>query len=137
MINIKLKYGILSVVFLVENYHLNQLTSITEIANKENLSIKFLEQIFIKLKKAEIVKSIRGKYGGYILNKNPANFTAFDVIKALEEDISVANCICNGMCNKECSYCKCRCNKFWYNFEENVTNYFKSRSIQEIYNSSK
>lgn len=62
--------------------------SVADIASRENISEKFLELIVSQLKSNNLIKAKRGAGGGYMLNKNPANITMLDVIKAVESDAS-------------------------------------------------
>lgn len=55
-----------------------------EISEKQNISERYLEQLFAKLKKADLAKSVRGAYGGYLLNQTPEEITAADILKVLE-----------------------------------------------------
>lgn len=67
--------------------------SIREIADARNCSVKYLEQIFKQLRKAELLQSIRGKDGGYQLSKKPAEITAKDIILAVEEKLDPVVCL--------------------------------------------
>lgn len=62
--------------------------SLKSIAEKNNLSEHYLEQLIAPLRNAGYVKSIRGAYGGYVLSKEPASITTGDVIRVLEGPIS-------------------------------------------------
>jgi len=62
--------------------------SLKSIAQKNDLSEHYLEQLVSPLRNAELVKSIRGAYGGYILTRNPEEITAGDIIRVLEGPIS-------------------------------------------------
>lgn len=60
--------------------------SISEISKHQDISERYLELIFAKLKKASIINSIRGSHGGYQLAKSPKHITVYDIIKAMEND---------------------------------------------------
>ena len=63
------------------------------IAQRHKMSEYYLEQLFAPLKKAGLVKSVRGAQGGYKLNKNPEDITAGDVIRILEGTIMPVECV--------------------------------------------
>ncbi|WP_028611782.1 cysteine metabolism transcriptional regulator CymR [Paenibacillus harenae] len=63
-------------------------TSLKSIAERNQLSEHYLEQLVAPLRNAGLVKSVRGAYGGYILSKEPENITSGDVIRILEGPIS-------------------------------------------------
>jgi len=89
MFNISSKfiYGINAVVDLAENYD-NGLTQIKVIAKRKKIPQNFLVQIFNKLVKTGIVKSVRGVNGGYKLQHNPEQISVLSVFEALEGKIS-------------------------------------------------
>lgn len=85
----KSKYGLKACFSLAEK---GALMSISEIAESTGVSISYLEQLFIKLKKAKIVEATRGSQGGYVLTHKPNELTIGMVMRALEGDVSVAAC---------------------------------------------
>lgn len=67
--------------------------SLSEISKKEGISLDYLEQLFNKLKKEGLVKSIRGPRGGYLLAKDPKKISMGDIIAAVDEKIEIENCL--------------------------------------------
>ncbi len=84
----KSRYGLRSVIYLGINYE-KENVSIKEISEKENISKRYLEQIFAELKKGGIINSIKGTKGGYFLAKKPSDITVGNVINLLEGTLSV------------------------------------------------
>lgn len=80
----KSSYGVRALVNLAVRYAGGKPISIKDLSRKEGISSVYLEQIFNRLKKGGIVKSVRGPRGGYILEKNPADVSVFDVVVVLE-----------------------------------------------------
>jgi Rrf2 family protein len=66
---------------------------IGEIAKRQEVSVKYLEQLIIPLKKANLIKSIRGPKGGHMLAKSPKEITVGQIVKVLEGGIDLSNCI--------------------------------------------
>jgi Rrf2 family transcriptional regulator, cysteine metabolism repressor len=87
-ISTKGRYGLTIMIELARKYGEGPV-SLKSIAQGNNLSEHYLEQIVSPLRNARLVKSIRGAYGGYMLADEPANITAGDVIRTLEGPISV------------------------------------------------
>lgn len=83
-ISSKGRYGIAVMIRMAQINDNNEYTSIISIAEKLNISKIYLEQIFSLLKKAELVKSIKGSQGGYKLAKAPDKITAGDILRAIE-----------------------------------------------------
>ncbi len=72
-----------------------------EIANRQDISVKYLEQLIIPLKKANFVKSVRGPKGGHMLAKPPEEITIGEIVKILEGGIELTVCIENdGVCKR-------------------------------------
>ncbi|MGB0960347.1 MAG: Rrf2 family transcriptional regulator [Halocynthiibacter sp.] len=66
----------------------DELVSLTEISNRQNISLPYLEQLFVKLRRAGLVISTRGPGGGYSLAKHPAEIRVYDVLSAVDETVS-------------------------------------------------
>lgn len=86
-ISTKGRYGLTIMIELAKK-HGEGPTSLKSIAQTNDLSEHYLEQLIAPLRNAGLVKSIRGAYGGYILGKEPAKITAGDIIRVLEGPIS-------------------------------------------------
>lgn len=81
------RYGVRALIDLAVNSN-SQAVSLREISERQNISERYLEQIFAELKKAGIIKSIRGAHGGYLLNKPPEEISLADILKVLEGKIA-------------------------------------------------
>ena len=79
----KSRYGITALIDLAV-YARNQCVLLSSIAERNKISVKYLEQIFSGLRRAGLVKSIKGPQGGYLLAKSPESITVADVIYALD-----------------------------------------------------
>ncbi|MBS4215539.1 MULTISPECIES: cysteine metabolism transcriptional regulator CymR [Neobacillus] len=86
-ISTKGRYGLTIMIELAKNYGEGP-TSLKTIAQANDLSEHYLEQLIAPLRNAGLVKSIRGAYGGYILTDVPSKITAGDVIRVLEGPIT-------------------------------------------------
>jgi Rrf2 family protein len=74
---------------------------IREIAKRQDISAKYLEQLIIPLKKANYVKSVRGPKGGHLLAMAPEEITVGEIVRTLENEISLVSCIDNPkICSK-------------------------------------
>ena len=79
----KSRYGITALIDLAV-YAKDQCVQLSSIAERNNISVKYLEQIFSSLRKAGLVRSVKGPQGGYLLAKRPESITVADVIHALD-----------------------------------------------------
>ena len=66
---------------------------IGEVSKRENISVKYLEQLIIPLKKANFIKSLRGPKGGHMLAKPPEEITVGEIVRILEGGINLSSCI--------------------------------------------
>ena len=85
------RYAVMALVDLARFDNINPV-SLRDISLRQGISLDYLEQIFSKLKKNEIVKSIRGKKGGYTLNKTPDEIKISDILFAVEEKVKTIGC---------------------------------------------
>lgn len=85
------RYGLRAVLDLAINSK-NEAVSLSCIAERQNISISYLEQLIAKLKKAGIVNSIRGSQGGYVLAKDVDKISVGDILRALEGDLNPVDC---------------------------------------------
>ncbi len=83
------RYGIKIMLELTKNYPHQSLMKSKEIAKKQKIPIKYLEQIINSLRKCDLVLSIRGAEGGYQLARNPELITIYDILKCLEGNLSI------------------------------------------------
>ena len=98
--------------------------SLRDISLRQGISLVYLEQLFLKLKKNNIVSSVRGKKGGYILNKNASEINISEVLSAVEEKIKTVGCEkhskkgCNGKSEK------CITHNLWDELEDYINVFF-------------
>lgn len=85
------RYGLRALIDLAQ-YSEVAPVSIGSIAERQNLSERYLEQLMSLLKKAGLIQSIRGAGGGYVLAKNPADISVGDVLRALEGSLEPVEC---------------------------------------------
>jgi Rrf2 family protein len=86
------KYGVRALFEVARNFGKGPL-AIKEIAERQKISLSYLEQILHKLGKAGIIASVRGPHGGYELARRPADLTIGDVVRALEGPIALSHCL--------------------------------------------
>lgn len=86
------KYGVRALFEIARHYGKGPLT-IKEIAERQRISLSYLEQILHRLGKAGIIESVRGPHGGYELSRRPADLTIGDVVRALEGPIALSHCL--------------------------------------------
>ena len=100
-----------------------------DISEKQNIELNYLEQIFRKLRLAGIVKSIRGRNGGYVYASDPSKISIKQVMDAVEEDLDATNCAGASSCfeGRQCSS-----HKLWDDLNHVVDNYLSKIFINDL-----
>ena len=98
--------------------------SLTEIALRQNISVAYLEQIFIKLKNNNLVKSVRGAKGGYILEIPPENIKISNIISAVDEKVKTLNCKKESKKGCTSRSTKCITHNLWDQLDRHINNFF-------------
>ncbi len=111
----------------------NAVVSLKGIAEAEKISPKYLEAIFATLKKNKLVFSRKGKNGGYMLNKQPDEITALDIVEALEGPLTTVNCLAN---KNDCVSDPARCSviNLWADLNKVIREQLGSKTIADILN---
>ncbi|MBO5772745.1 MAG: Rrf2 family transcriptional regulator [Clostridia bacterium] len=123
----KARYGIFAVAQLAKNY--GKLTSVSELATATGVTEKYLEQIIAILKQNDIVVAKRGSMGGYELSKHPQEITVGQVLRPLENNLEIVDCV-SGKCTAHNS--KCMAQKLWCNLYANINTYLDSVTLQQL-----
>tara|TARA_Y100000768_G_C23411506_1_gene421924 strand:- start:28 stop:453 length:426 start_codon:yes stop_codon:yes gene_type:complete len=130
------RYAVMALVDLAR-FDSIQPVSLRDISLRQSISLDYLEQIFSKLKKNNIVKSIRGTRGGYILNKNPNDIKLTNIFQAVDEKIKTVQCkkdskrSCNGKANK------CITHDLWDELENHINTFFEKKSLHDLINNNR
>ena len=112
----------------------NEPVSLRDISLRQGISLVYLEQLFLKLKKNKIVSSVRGKKGGYTLNKNASEINISEVLSAVEEKIKTVGCEkhskkgCNG------KSAKCITHNLWDELEDYINVFFEKKKLSDLIN---
>jgi len=106
-----------------------------EIAKKENISLKYLEQVIIPLRSAGLVKSVRGSKGGYSLAKSPSEICLNDLVEILEGSINLAECLRDPKACQKSSFCVTR--DIWKEASEAIYQIFHGITLEEMVNRKK
>ena len=88
-LNTQGRYALIALVDLTRRGN-KERVSLSDIASKQNISLPYLEQLFVKLRKAGIVKSFRGSSGGYVISHQPELLRITDILKAVDQDLDLA-----------------------------------------------
>ena len=122
------RYAVTAMLDLASNDSTRPVT-LDMISQRQNISLSYLEQLFAKLRKASLVKSIRGPGGGYLLNVDPVDVTLTEIIEAVDENIDLRRC--HGA--KNCLRGKqCLSHHLWCEVSDQIRGFLSSRNLQQV-----
>ena len=106
--------------------------SLSEISIRQNISLAYLEQIFLKLKNYNLVKSSRGAKGGYVLEKPASEIKLSSIICAVDEEVRTLNCKKNSKrgCNNKST--KCITHNLWDKLDQHINGFFEKVKLQDL-----
>ena len=125
------RYAVMAMADLAKN-NLKKPISLTEISLRQGISLAYLEQLFLKLRKNNLVQSSRGPSGGYVLSKPPGEIKLLSIISAVDEKIKTVKCKkeskkgCNG------KSIKCITHDLWDDLESHINNFFEKNTLKDI-----
>ncbi|OFI05413.1 HTH-type transcriptional regulator CymR [Clostridium acetireducens DSM 10703] len=122
------RYGVRAMADLAIHYS-KEPVSIKSISERQNISEYYLEQIFSILRKSNLIKSIRGAQGGYILSKKPEEITIFEILEVLEGPLEISNC----MKDEECmNLNNCLTRSLWIKIKKSIDEVVKSTTLKDL-----
>ena len=125
------RYAVMALVDLARFNEINPV-SLRDISLRQGISLDYLEQIFSKLRKKEIVQSVRGTQGGYVLNKRAKEIKLTNILDAVDEKVKTVQCKkelkkgCNGKATK------CLTHNLWDELETHINNFFDKKSLEDL-----
>ena len=130
-LNTKSRYAVMALADMA-SFKANNPISLRDISLRQSISLQYLEQIFLRLKKHNIVKSIRGSNGGYVLSKNPNNLKLSEIFLALDENVKTIGCEkdskkgCNGRATK------CITHNLWDELDLHINTFFENKKLEDL-----
>ena len=125
------RYAVMAMADLASNESKGPI-SLTEISIRQNISLAYLEQIFIKLKNNKLVKSSRGASGGYVLEKSASEIKLSNIIYAVDEEVKTLNCKKSSKrgCNNKST--KCITHNLWDKLDQHINGFFEKIRLQDL-----
>ena len=123
------RYGVRALLELTNNVGLGPL-QLKVIGERQNISVKYLEQLMVVLKSAGLVRSVRGAKGGYILAKPPEDVALSEVFNVLEGPVTTAECVTNENYCGRVSDCVIR--GVWQRVENAINQVLGSTTLKQL-----
>ena len=135
-LNTKSRYAVMALADMAR-FEESKPISLRDISLRQSISLLYLEQIFLKLKKQNIVHSVRGANGGYNLIKEPSKIKLAEIFNAVDERIKTLNC--NKHSKKGCNgkSTKCITHNLWDELEIHINTFFENKSLKDLLNNNK
>ena len=130
-LNSKSRYAVMALADMA-SFDKSKPISLRDISLRQNISLQYLEQIFLKLKKNNIVKSVRGTNGGYVLSKNSNNIKLSEIFLALNENVKTLGCDKNSKkgCNGRST--KCITHNLWDELDLHINAFFENKKLEDL-----
>jgi len=125
------RYAVMAMADLATNESLKPV-SLNEISVRQNISLSYLEQLFLKLKNNHLVKSVRGPQGGYMLDKKAKDIKLSSIIFAVDEEVKTLNCKKDSKKGCDGRSVKCITHYLWDDLEKHINSFFESKSLNEL-----
>ena len=129
MLTTKSRYAVMAILEVASSGSTKPMR-LSDISEKQTIPLSYLEQIFLKLKKAHIVKSVKGPGGGYCLNSASELLNIIEIIDAVEENTKMTRCSVDKTCRKNGA--KCMTHDLWKGLGNQIRNYFSSISVADV-----
>ncbi len=130
-ISTKIRYGARAMLELASHYGKGPI-ELKEIAKKENISLKYLEQVINPLRSAGLVKAVRGAKGGYSLAKPPSEICLYDVVETLEGPLHMVECLNNSRACQKIPTCVTR--DIWKEVSDTIIKIFNAITFEDLVN---
>ena len=127
-ISTKGRYALVIMLDLANQYKDDNYVSLKDIAQKRNLSLKYLEKLMLILNKKDYFVSSRGVDGGYKLKYDPSHYIIGDILRCAEGDISVTDCVTHECLNHR----HCKTYKLWKELNDLINTYLDSKTLKDL-----
>lgn len=125
------RYAVMAMVDLAKNSK-GHPVALAEIADRQEISLSYLEQLFAKLRKGGLVKSVRGPGGGYLLAHNPDVMRISDIVLAVDEPIRTTRCAANTPNGSRASKTRCLTHDLWEELGNQIHIFLSSVTLADV-----
>ncbi len=129
LVSTKGRYA-LSVMIDLAEHNSGEFIPLTDIADRQDISEKYLESIVAALSRTGKVESLRGKGGGYRLSRRPEKYTVYEILECTESTLAPVAELNSSRTDTAASSAKVQ--KMWDDLSENIVDYFKGITIEDL-----
>lgn len=127
----KARYAVMAMVELA-GHKPDAPVSLAELAQAQEITVPYLEQLFSKLRQHGLVKSVRGPGGGYVLAKPAQDIPIYDIVTAVDESLKITRCENHGEHGCMSKKTRCLTHHLWEGMERQIHDYLNARSLADV-----
>jgi Rrf2 family protein len=132
-ISSRVDYALSCLIVIANEYDSRKPVPVKCIAESEKIEVDYVEQLLIIMKRAGILKSVRGIHGGYLLAKTPSQISAYEVVKAFDGEILELVCFRKKGRRSTCIHISnCEIRSFWNGLGEHIERYLVSNTLDKL-----
>lgn len=132
-ISSRFDYALSCILRIADKYGNKKPVAIRAISRKERIESDYVEQLLIKMKRASLIRSVRGPVGGYILSRPPADITVKDIARAIHPRILELICFRKKGRRKKCIHLKdCKIRALWIKLEKDIEAFLRKHTLKEL-----
>lgn len=128
----KARYAVMALLDMLKE-GMESPVSLVSVSERQSLPLPYLEQIFSKLRKSDIVKSARGSQGGYLLARNSTEITIYDVVVSVDKEFQAKRCL-NASIGCQPGGVRCMTHDLWAKLDDVIEHFFKSLTLHHVSN---
>lgn len=128
-ISTKGRYALIIMENLANKYHEDRFVRLNEIANEEELSLKYLEKIIPSLNNKDFFITSRGSDGGYKLKREPKDYTILEILEASEGSLAPVECVTSNICNRKSM---CKSIGMWKELDDTINNFLGNKTLEDL-----
>ena len=125
------RYAVMAMVDLASNSR-GRPVALADIAERQEISLSYLEQLFGKLRKGGLVRSVRGPGGGYLMSRDPSDTRVADIIMAVDELIKATRCTPGSPSGCHLNKSRCMTHDLWEELGNQIYLYLSSVTVEDI-----
>jgi Rrf2 family protein len=128
-LNTKVRYGLRAITDIAQNQKNGGILQ-KEIANRQEIPLKYLDTIITGLKNSGLIINVAGKSSGYKLLKPADEISVYDIYRAFEPELTLVNCLCETMDCKRIGTCPAR--DYWFEMNKHIKMLMKDTSLKQV-----
>ena len=124
------RYALRFMIDLAQHFG-GEAVTLKEVSQRQDISVKYLEQIVTLLNRGGLIRSVRGNQGGYLLSREPERYTVGEILRIAEGELYPVSCM-EDQPNQCARYPECRTVHFWEGLYRVINDYVDSKTLWDL-----